>query len=154
MLKSSFNIFFALASRNLVFKIRPPDITAIGSCKNADSGPENSRFSKPQLGAVKHRLAGCDLRPSGPSCLLCPLSDYRASPFSPNSYQKSEKSGQAWGQNTLKALLQNSLKIFTEQVRQVPKQQVIPLWALTGACNVVTQQSMEKCPINHQEVQL
>ena len=50
MLKSSFNIFFALASRNLVFKTRPPDVTAIGSSKNADSGAQEQRVLKSLAG--------------------------------------------------------------------------------------------------------
>lgn len=50
MLKSSFNIFFAFACRNLVFKTGSPDVTAIGSCKNADSGAREQRVLKSLAG--------------------------------------------------------------------------------------------------------
>lgn len=50
MLKSSFNIFFTLGSRNVLFKTRPPDVTAIGSYKNADSGAREQRVLKALVG--------------------------------------------------------------------------------------------------------
>lgn len=50
MLKSSFNIFFTLGSRNVVFKTRLPDVTAIGSYKNADSGAREQRVLKALVG--------------------------------------------------------------------------------------------------------
>lgn len=88
MLKSSFNIFFAFACRNLVFKTGSPDVTAIGSCKNADSGAREQRVLKSLAGGSEAQA--CRLWPEAQWIFLFTLPTIRLPGFTLLSKQLPE----------------------------------------------------------------